>query len=297
MASGIVDTVLTRVEDDLIRDMVFRAYTTLVSDYATTIGLMITLVIVSIGYQLLCGSRQFTVGDGVRKLVVALIAWGLLTNWHLFALLFYDTFTKGPNELAAALTHALTGKRVDSYAGLMDLYDDAEAVTMHLFSMVGLTEGWGYILPAVLYFLMALIAIGLAVAYILVAKLVLAVVLIIAPIPIALIMFERTRGIFASWLRALIGLSLLPVMIVAGLIFMLSIVGNDVHEAAVGARELDMGVLYGNMLVMGVSAFVFLRIMDIAQSIGAGINVGGAHVNDLVRRATKMGVSTLSKLK
>ncbi len=292
MTNSVIDTVMNRVEDDVVRDMVFKAYTTIVSDYRVTIGMMITLLVVWIGFKFVYGDGTFTVGDAVRKLVVAILVWGLLTNWDIFALFFYDTFTKGPNELAATLTRALTGREVDSYAGIGELYNDAYAVSMHLFSMVGFTEGWAYIPVALFYSLVALIAIGLALAFILIAKLSLAVVLIIAPIPIALLMFEKTQGIFAGWLRSLIGLALLPVMIVAALVFMLSIIGTDVHEAAIGKTELQMEVLYANMLVMGVSAFLFWHIMDIARSIGGGLNISAREINVFVKR-----VSTLGKLK
>ena len=289
-AKGFVNTVMSRVEDDVIHDIVFKSYTTIVSDYRVTIGLMITLLVVWIGFKFVYGDMAFTVGEAVRKLVVAIIIWGLLTNWDIFALFFYDIFTKGPNELAASLTRSLTGKTVDSYAGIADLFDDAYAVSAYLFGQVGLTEGWGYIPIAILYSLIALMTVGLALAFILIAKLGLGVVLIIAPIPIALLMFPATQGVFVGWLRALIGLALMPVMIVAALVFMLSIIGNDIHNAATGVVEIQMEFLYANMLIMGVAAFLFWHIMDIAKSIGGGLNISARDINVFVKRVSTLGI-------
>lgn len=290
MATDFVGTVMSRVEDDVMRDIVFKAYTTIVSDYRVTIGLMITLLIVWIGFKFVYGDMSFTVGEAVHKLVVALIIWGLVTNWDVFALFFYDTFTKGPNELAASLTRSLTGREVDSYAGISDLFDDSYAVSAHLFSKVGLVGGWGYIPIAILYSLVSLVAIGLALAFILIAKLALGVVLIIAPIPITLLMFDQTQGVFVGWLRSLIGLALMPVMIVAALVFMLSVIGTDVHDAAIGKVELQMDVLYANMLIMGVAAFLFWHIMDIAKSIGGGLNISGRDINVFIKRVSTLGM-------
>lgn len=293
MATGFIASIMSHVENDIIRDIVFKSYTTLVSDYRFTIGLMITLLIVLIGFKFVYGDGNFTVGDAVKKLVVALIVWALLTNWDLFALFFVDILTEGPNELAASLTKALTGKEVNSYAGLGDLYDDASAVSAHILSKVGLSmEGLGFLFIGLLYVLIAFGAILLALGFILIAKMGLAVLLIIAPIPIAMLMFGFLQGIFAGWLRSLIGLAFLPVMIVAALVFMLSIIGTTVNEAATGKVELTLEVLFGQMFLMGVGAFLFWHIMDIAKSIGGGLNISSRDINVFVKR-----VSTLNKLR
>lgn len=292
MATGFIASIMSHVENEIIRDIVFKSYTTLVSDYRFTIGLMITLLIVLVGFKLMYSDGRFTVGDGVRRLTVALVIWILLTNWDLFALFFVDTLTEGPNALAASLTKALTGKEVDSYAGLGDLYDDASAVSSHILSKVGLSmQGLGFLFFGLLYVLIAFGAILLALGFILIAKLGLAVLLIIAPVPIAFAMYGPTTGLFVGWLRSLIGLAFLPVMIVAALVFMLSIVGTTVDDAATGKVELTLEVLFGQMFLMGVGAFLFWHIMDIAKSIGGGLNISGRDINVFIKRVSTLGMS------
>jgi type IV secretion system protein VirB6 len=181
---------------------------------------MITLLIAFLGYRMLLGHTP-TIREGVLTFVKIGLVLVLATSWPAYQILVYDIILRSPAELAATIGGAAS--LPGSGGGLVQRIDGVDQALKYLaitgVGPVPLGADGTPLMPAVppppfigfdnfalgfarVIYLVATIASFAAV------RIAAGLLLALAPIFAAFLLFDGTRGLFAGWLKALLGTAL-----------------------------------------------------------------------------------------
>lgn len=191
---------------------------------------MVTLLIAFLGYRMLLGHTP-TVREGVLTFVKIGLVLVLATSWPAYQTLIYDVILRAPAELAASIGGA--ANLPGSGGGLVGRIDSVDqALKILAIEGVGappLDANGSPSMPSVApppFLGFDSFAMGFArviflvstIASFAVVRIAAALLLALAPLFAAFLLFDGTRGLFAGWLKALIGTALgsLAISIVIG---------------------------------------------------------------------------------
>lgn len=174
---------------------------------------LLTLFVALFGYRMLLGHVP-NVREGVLAFVKIGIVLVLATSWPAYQTLVYDTVFRGPAELGAAIGAAsgLPG----ATGGMVSRLETADAAMVSLaIQGAGLPSGTRTAMPP-LFAGFEPFALGSARIMFLVGilgafgavRLIAGLLLALAPLFVAFLLFDGTRGLFAGWLRVLAGAAL-----------------------------------------------------------------------------------------
>lgn len=181
---------------------------------------MITLLIAFLGYRMLLGQTP-TIREGVLTFVKIGLVLVFATSWPAYQILVYDIILRSPAELAATIGGAahLPG----SGGGLVQRIDGIDqALKILAIEGVGPLPLGADGLPAMpsvppppflgfdnfaLGFARVIFLVS-TIASFAVVRIVAGLLLALAPLFAAFLLFDGTRGLFAGWLKALIGTAL-----------------------------------------------------------------------------------------
>lgn len=278
---GMVQGLLTSVDCN-VRGLTEGGYGALAtgnSPMAAILTLMLTLYIAFIGYGLLIGRTPFRVGDVT---ISALKIGGILalaTSWPTYQQLVFDTLFHGPEQLAAGMMGAIAPSGPDDigvFAGLQAAYDElqrsAAFFTQHSLSTASPLQG-GNAGAALALNTSALLMLLTSLGAVLASKIVLGLLLGLAPLFIALLLFEATRGVFEGWLRASIGFALAPLLALLGLVVQLTLIGPDLARLAAARSQGLVDLAPANSIFLltlistGVSLALAIAVAVIATSL------------------------------
>lgn len=181
---------------------------------------MVTLLIAFFGYRMLLGHTP-TIREGVLTFVKIGLVLVLATSWPAYQILVYDIILRAPADLVATIgaPTALPG----SGGGLVGRIDGVDQALKYLaIDGVGappLGPDGRPLLPTVApppFLGFDSFALGFARVIFLVAalaafaavRIAAALLLTLAPLFVAFLLFDGTRGLFEGWLKALIGTAL-----------------------------------------------------------------------------------------
>lgn len=181
---------------------------------------MITLLIAFLGYRMLLGHTP-TIREGVLTFVKIGLVLVLATSWPAYQILVYDIILRSPAELAATIGGAAS--LPGSGGGLVQRIDGIDqALAILAIEGVGPAPLGADGLPTMPTVAPAPFigfdnfALGFArviflvstIASFAVVRIVAGLLLALAPLFAAFLLFDGTRGLFAGWLKALIGTAL-----------------------------------------------------------------------------------------
>lgn len=181
---------------------------------------MVTLLIALMGYRMLLGHTP-TVREGVLTFVKIGLVLLLATSWPAYQILVYDIILRSPAELAATIGGAAS--LPGSGGGLVDRIDAVDqALKLLAIEGVGpvpLGANGQPVMPSVppppfigfdnfaLGFARVIFLVA-TIASFAVVRIAAGLLLALAPLFAAFLLFDGTRGLFAGWLKALIGSAL-----------------------------------------------------------------------------------------
>lgn len=181
---------------------------------------MVTLLIAFMGYRMLLGHTP-TVREGVLTFVKIGLVLLLATSWPAYQILVYDIILRSPAELAATIGGAAS--LPGSGGGLVDRIDAVDqALKVLAIEGVGpvpLGANGQPVMPSVppppfvgfdnfaLGFARVIFLVA-TIASFAVVRIVAGLLLALAPLFATFLLFDGTRGLFAGWLKALIGSAL-----------------------------------------------------------------------------------------
>lgn len=233
--------------------------------------LMVVIVVVIFGYQMMFGSVQQPLRDGVLRIVRISVILGLIQvgSYHTY---IADFFMTAPDQLAAAIT----GASPESNVHFLDSLWDQQKAFADAFWNKGVANGLaglGYVLFAIGLYVVALLSSGAAALFLLVAKAGLYSWLAFGSLFVLLAMFEATKQYTNAWLGQVVTFALLP-MLVGGVIYLILSLGKAYLLAinGIGAMAdpaIDQGLKY--IFVGGGAAYFLKQIPSFASGLGGGV--------------------------
>ncbi len=192
---------------------------------------MLTLFITITGVLFLMGTLEITQAELIQRVIkVAIIATLIDPNisWNFFneyvLIWFYEGVQYIINILKAAST---TGPGSTN----LIVFLTSDQIMIKLSSLLFSTPtGWFYILVYfVMLFFILMVLFDAAILY-MTGLVMVGLLISIAPIFIALYLFESTKSFFENWLKQLIGYAVQAILVTAGVLFMTMIIRNQIYN-------------------------------------------------------------------
>lgn len=254
------------------------------SPVSTLLTVLMTLYVAFMGYRLVLGRGGLRIGDATIAAVKLALVVALATNWALLETLVYDLLFKAPAEIGSLLLAQLDGGgagKLDPYARLQFAFDALQEAAQHFATRAGardaaLQGGPGF--AAFAANLGGLVTLLTSLGVVLACKVVLSVLLALAPIVAGLLLFETTRGLVEGWLKAMIALSILPMIATLALSLELAMMAPSLKALAAMKdaqqfAELDMGPAVTVLVLSLVFAVVLVAATIAVCVIVAGLRL------------------------
>ena len=226
-----------------------------------------TIYVMMWGYLSLTGRIQEPIWEGVKRILVIGIVLGIGLRLWTYNDVAVDTFTRGPDQLAAAVLGSPSTMSV-----VDQIWIDGNLIAEQLLSKGSvLNANFAYYLAGFLvYFLVGLTVVVTAFLLAL-SKVALALILALGPIFIVLLLFDATKRFFEAWIAQLANYALVTILATLAAALLLSVLRSYTKNAASlgGAITIAEGAR-----VCIASALVFLvmrQIMSIAAGLASGI--------------------------
>ncbi|MDM0058971.1 type IV secretion system protein [Variovorax fucosicus] len=244
---------------------------------AVTLG---TVYVMMWGYLCLTGRIQEPIWEGIKRiLMVALILGAGLRLWT-YNDLAVDTFTRGPDQLAAAVLGSPS-----TIAVVDQIWLDGNLTAEQLLSKGSvLNSNFAYYLAGfVVYFLVGVTVVVTAFLLAL-SKVALALILALGPIFIVLLFFDATKRFFEAWIAQLANYALITVLATLAAALLLSVLRSYTANAAALGGAITIAE---SARVCVASALIFLvmrQVTSIAGGLASGISLSSFNaVSSLMR--------------
>ena len=200
------------------------------SSFVSTVQALLTLYIIFTAIGFLMGSIELTQKELVERLFKVTIITILISpnSWSFFNRHVFLWFYEGTGFVIGILYEvAASGP---GSTNPLDFFF-SEEIFIKLFSLLFATPtGWIFIIIYILM-LIFLVRIYFDAAVLYMTSLIMVGVLIcIAPIFIALFLFEQTKSYFDNWLKQIMAYSIQMILVYAGILFMTMIIRNQVYN-------------------------------------------------------------------
>lgn len=219
------------------------------------------------GYLSLTGRIQEPIWEGVRRILIVGIVLGIGLRLWSYNDIAVDTFTRGPDLLAAAIMGA------SSTVSVVDqIWVDGNLTAEQLLSKGSvLNANFAYYLAGFLvYLLVGLTAVATAFLMAL-SKIALSLILALGPIFIVLLLFDATKRFFEAWVAQLANYALVSVLSTLAAALLLSVLRSYTKNAAAlgGAITIAEGA---RVCIASALAFLVMRqVMSIAAGLASGV--------------------------
>lgn len=278
---------LIGVVDCNVRELVHSGYSSIFQPNGVLAGVLtaiLTLYVALIGYRLLLGRGQLSVGEFALTAVKLGGVLALATQWDTYQTVIYNLLFQGPQQLADAM---LVNVQPDSssfhgdvFDGLQRAFDDLTRFSTgyagHSPAQASpLLGGAGF--AAFLLTSSGSILLLSSLGVLLAAKIVLGLLLAIGPVFIALFLFDSTRGLSEGWLRAALAFAFAPLAITLLLGVTLTMLESALLqiEALQAKGVYTLAPVYSVMTLIMVFAGVALGALVAAGTIASGFKLPG----------------------
>ncbi|TCM48370.1 type IV secretion system protein VirB6 [Rhizobium sp. PP-F2F-G48] len=262
-----------------------QAYTVVGQEIMPLLQIMLVAYVAYYGLQLFLGTARIGVSEIVGRIVRMMIILALVSSWANFNNLLYQWINDTPEDVGRAILAASGTGITEPTNGLSQIWRTANQAA----SAFAEQSGYFSILPSmigVLIMVGAGIFIAVALAILILAKVMLWVLIGTAPIFIACMLFERTRGYGVGWFNQILTYALIPLFIYVVASFLIAAMSPELTkiDAASGSRTLTLADVAGFLLLCAAGAYVMLYIQSIGQGIAGGISAG---IGTAASQATK----------
>jgi type IV secretion system protein VirB6 len=262
--------------DAVIGNYVNTAYTHFVQANAGVITLLFTVYIMFLGMRFLYHDQGVSMGYLTRHLIVMLCVYGLLMSWHLYHLFVYNIFTNEPAHIAQIMVNSVQRTHPDTtIAEVLDqIYESVINATIGFFGQISFSAaGIAFLFYGILVFVIGSLMCIFALLLFIYAKMMMAVSLALGPLFLTFILWEPTKGMFASWLKKLITIALIPIVTSAILVLMLSVINVTLPSINQPTENMQF---YGIVPFLGLSVattLILSQVFRIVSALAGGITL------------------------
>lgn len=252
-----------------------QAYTIVGNELMPLLRMMFVVYVAWYGLQLVMGTARIGVAEVVGRIARMMIILALVSSWGNFNNLFYHWINDTPEDVGRAILAASGTGITEPTNGMSQIWKTANEAA----SAFAEQSGYFSILPSmigVLIMVGAGVFIAIALAILILAKVMLWVLIGTAPLFIACMLFERTRGYGVGWFNQVLTYALIPLFIYVIAAFLIAAMDPELSkiDAASGTRTLTLADIAGFLLLCVAGGFVMLYIQSLGQGIAGGIAAG-----------------------
>ncbi len=243
-----------------------------------------TLYVMAWGYLHLTGRIAEPFLDGLKRIVLLAVVFGVALHLWLYDSLIVDTFYRAPAALASMVVGAS-----DPVGAIDAIWSSGGGVAGILWTHAAASFYGGigfYLAGAVVWCLIGMLCIY-AMFLIALSSIALAVLLALGPLFIALALFDTTRRLFTAWIAQLANYGLVTILTVMVGALLLQIVQSYAAQTlALGTAILTVDAL--DMVLVAMLVFLVMRqILPIAAGLAGGVALAS---QGLVSRAVAWGL-------
>jgi len=252
-----------------------QAYSIVGNELMPLLRIMFVVYVAWYGLQLVMGTSRLSVGEIIGRIARMMIITALVGSWANFDTLFYRWINDTPEDVGRAILAASGTGITEPTNGLSQIWKTANVAA----SAFAEQSGFLSILPSMVGILIMVgagIFIAIALAILILAKVMLWVLIGTAPIFIACVLFDRTRGYTMGWFNQVLTYALIPLFTYVIAAFLIAAMNPELSKinVASGTRTLTLADVAGFLLLCVAGAFVMLYIQSIGQGIAGGIAAG-----------------------
>jgi type IV secretion system protein VirB6 len=226
-----------------------------------------TIYVMSWGYLSLTGRIQEPLWEGVKRILVIAVVLGVGLRLWAYNDVAVDTFTRSPDQLAAAILGATSTVSV-----VDQIWVDGNLTAEQLLSKGSvLNANFAYYLAGFLVYLLVGLTVVATAFLLALSKVALALILALGPIFIVLLFFDATKRFFEAWVAQLANYALVSILATFAAALLLGVLRSYTRNTASlgGAITIAEGAR-----VCIASALVFLimrQVMSIAAGLASGV--------------------------
>ena len=226
-----------------------------------------TIYIMMWGYLSLTGRIQEPIWEGVRRILIIGIVLGIGLRLWTYNDVAVDTFTHGPDQLAAAILGS------SSTVSVVDqIWVDGNLTAEQLLSKGSvLNANFAYYLAGFLVYLLVGLTVVTTAFLLALSKVALALILALGPIFVVLLFFDATKRFFEAWVAQLANYALVTILATLAAALLLSVLRSYTKTTVSLGGSITIAE---GARVCIASALVFLimrQVMSIAAGLASGV--------------------------
>lgn len=200
----------------------------------TALTICLTLYIAFLAFGLITGRTRLTLTTMTPKVLAIGLVLTFVTAWPAYQTVVYNLLTRGPDEIAAALTGSNEGASA-AFAKRLDVLFVHFADAATAFEQTSQAAPAASTAPSVqtpqpiappirngkssasdMLWSSGLILLLSTVGVLVLSRLILTLLLALGPLFVVFALFTQTRGLFEGWLRTSIGFAFIPMLVTLG---------------------------------------------------------------------------------
>ena len=262
--------------DTVAASAVQQIYQSISSSLAPVFTVALTVYVAYWGYEMIYGRAPLTAGAFIWRIFRIGVIYTLAFSWGDFSLIVVNVFTQGADGVATAVCTAVGGTNCGTpetsvSSTLSTLFTNSLTAGKTVAASGGLGAAIGLSLLAILLLIAAVVFITIAVSLVLVGKISLFVMLGLAPLFIAMALFNFSSVLFTGWLRTCAQYAIVPVMVYGILGFLLTLMNATITNlASITDVSSGMTVIAPFLILCGVGSALLPLSLQIAASIAGG---------------------------
>lgn len=255
------------------------------------LNVMLTAYVIYYGLQLITNTNKLTLATLSVRILRMVVIVILIKNWRYFNIFIYDLLNQPPRTLGAEILDVLQSDVKDTTTGLSKIWNGANQAAGAFAEQTGFEA----VLPSLVGILImtaAMLFIGLALSMLLLSKVATWFLIGLAPIFIACMLFERSRGIGWAWFEQLLVYAMLPLFLYVVCAFLIRVIEPDLTQVIdiATARKLTLTDVAGFILLNTAGIFVIAKGFTIVQGIASGATARIGDFARVVGYATGLGI-------
>ena len=226
-----------------------------------------TIYVMTWGFLHLVGKIEEPVMEGLRRIVILGVIFGVGINLWLYHDVIVSVFYDGPGQLAAAAINA------PDYTTVVDtILDHGDDVGSALLAKAG-TLHWNvaYDFAALAVYLATAITAIYAMFLLTLSKVALSVLLALGPLIIPLFFFDSTRRFVESWLAQLANYAFVSILAALVTALMLTVLDKATSSAQSAGGDIQIAHAFRVCLAAGFTFLLLRQVLPMASALSSGI--------------------------
>lgn len=234
------------------------------------------------GYASLRGMIEQPLTDMLARLVKITLIFSIAIGVANYNTVIVNLFVDGPDQLTQAMANAKTPSGMA--AGLDILFDHGFAVGKQFWGKAGILHGdFGMYIAALVVFLITVAVTAYAFFLIVLAKVALSILLALGPLFILSLLFQSTQNYFSSWVQQLSNYFLVPVLVVAVNLLVLTLFSRAADSAMTSTADIDQVFPF---MALGLVALLALgSVLSMASGLAGGVSLSSFGMGRMASRA------------